>query len=207
MRTCLICWVVSLWAIGLPEAILFVKASAAMLINEKNVEIALFLPLHFSSLSFHGSLMEMPFSWGSRPPNLDLVNLWQFPPPNFQAVVPWGDRRVAIIYSHGTTRRIGNWLKGQQAVSMTASATRRSLFSQLACASRTLWGNLILTQLQLTESTSTDSVQNHGTLMAMTNRPNQLSCQCILITALWIPWSATLIYPIVNTLTSTFISH
>lgn len=177
------------------------------LLMKNMLKLLFFLPLHFSSLSFYGSLMEMPFSWGSRPPNLDLVNLWQFPPPNFRAVVPWGDRRVAIIYSHATTRRIGNWLKGQQAVSMSASATRRSLFSQLACASQTLWGNLILTQLQLTESTSTDSVQNHGTLMAMTNRPNQLSVQCNVITALWTPRSATLIYPVVNTLTSILFSH
>lgn len=95
-----------------------------------------------------------------------------FLPSNFQAVVPWGDRHVTIIYPHATTRRISNWLKGQQAVSVCTSATRRSLFSQPACAFRTLQGNLIPTQLQLPESTSTDSVQSHSTFVAMTNRPN-----------------------------------
>lgn len=94
-----------------------------------------------------------------------------FLPPNFRTVVPWGDRHVTIIYPHATTRRISNWLKGQQAVSVCASATRRPLFSQPACSSRTLWGNLIPLQLQLPES-STDS-ESHSIVAAMTNRPNR----------------------------------
>lgn len=92
----------------------------------------LFFPaIAFSSLSFHDSQMEMSFSWGSRPPNLvpgEFMTVSS--PPNFRTVVPWGDRHVTIIYPHATTRRISNWLKGQQAVSVCASATRRSLFSQ-----------------------------------------------------------------------------
>ncbi|KAI4832134.1 hypothetical protein KUCAC02_015111, partial [Chaenocephalus aceratus] len=67
--------------------------------------------------------------------------------------VPRGDRHVTIIYPHAATGRISNWLKGQQAVSVCASATRRPLFSQPARVSRTLGGNLIPPQLQQPEST------------------------------------------------------
>lgn len=128
--------------------------------------------LFFFSLPFHLAKRRCPSVEAADHPIWPLVNLWQLPPPNFRAVVPWGDRRVTIIYSHGTARRISNWLKGQQAVSVCPSATRRSLFSQLACVSRTLRGNLIPPQLQPTQSTSTDSVHFHGTFAGMTNRPN-----------------------------------